>query len=352
MSVGIYGGSGITFLHTALPSRPLNLLYFDGESATLTASGSLDSQTALLRQHVESNPTSESIYDESARGRELCALAQELQIDGYMLMNAGFEVLACNVESSGIREIHVSNITVPGNYVRQRDPNLPHDPTRPPPLGFGNDFAQEYSWDWVRSATWHYGGFGNGRGTHKEDRVDIDLCGMVTYYDPLLTGLSGKHTGGVRGKDRYENGWGLRRGHRILDISIEDSVKIKRWVQHSLYSHQSLSTFGKVIALFKIHPKCSNTNWQSITEVITDSHHTHASEIAHTFTRFPSGEIDKNTTITRIHELSHAILVPFFEYPREGALTISGVKHQTISRCASIFTSHLDADTLNDLRVF
>ncbi len=59
MSLGIYGGSGVTFLHTSLPTRKLNLLYFDGESATLTASGSLDSQTALLREHIELNPSDE-----------------------------------------------------------------------------------------------------------------------------------------------------------------------------------------------------------------------------------------------------------------------------------------------------
>jgi hypothetical protein len=71
MSLGIYGGSEVSLLHTAIPSRPLNLLYFDGESTTLTATGCLDSQTALLRHHIELNPSDEFTYNETARGQEL-----------------------------------------------------------------------------------------------------------------------------------------------------------------------------------------------------------------------------------------------------------------------------------------
>ena len=59
----------------------------------------------------------------------------------------------------------------------------------------------EYGWDWARSIAWHYGDFGNRGGTRREDRVVMDLCGMVTFYDPLLHSLSGKYVGGIRGKD-------------------------------------------------------------------------------------------------------------------------------------------------------
>jgi len=104
------------------------LLYFDGESATLTATGSLDSQTALLRHHIELDPSDEFTYNETARGQELCALAKELLIDGYMRMNASFEISACDISLSGIQEVHVSNVTVPGNYIREQDPSLHNDP--------------------------------------------------------------------------------------------------------------------------------------------------------------------------------------------------------------------------------
>jgi hypothetical protein len=348
MSLGIYGGSGITFLHTAVTSRPLTLLYFDGESATLTATGSLDSQTALLRGHIELNPTDEFTYNETARGQELCALAQELGIDGYMRMNAGFEVLACDITSSAIQEVQVSNVTVPGNYIRENDPSLPQDPNRQPPLGFGNTFVTEYAWDWIRGAAWHYGGFGNSGGTHPENRVNMDLCGMITYYDPLLHSLSGKHTGGIQGKEQYENGWGLRRGHRLLDISREDAATVKTWVQQVLRRHRAPSFFGRLKDFFQPPLKCSDSNWQVITEVITDSHRSRAVEIAEIFRQFQASQISKNTTMIRIHELSHAILAPHFQYPRGDILPLSEVKEQTISRCSLLFTGYLTPDSLND----
>ncbi|KAL5322667.1 hypothetical protein ACEPPN_010642 [Leptodophora sp. 'Broadleaf-Isolate-01'] len=348
MSMGIYGSAGVTFLHTAIPSRPLSLLYFDGESATLTASGSLDSQTAVLRRHIELYPTDDFTFDEHARGQELCALAKDLKIDGFMRMNAGFEVIICDALSSGIREVHVSNVTVPGNYIWENDPNIPRDPTRQPPLGFGNTFSEEYAWDWVRSGAWHYGSFGSSGGTLREDRVSLDLCGMVTFYDPLLQSLSGKHIGGIRGKDKYENGWGLRRGHRLLDISTTDANTVRAWVKQVLHRHGKTSLFEKFKRLFWSPLKCSDTNWQLITEVITNSHRSRAVEIGEIFRQVQAGQLSVSKAMVQIHQLSHNVLSPFFQYPQSGVLTLIETKQTIISRCSSLFTSHGTTDSLND----
>jgi hypothetical protein len=347
MSLGIFAGSGITFLHTAVTSKSLNLLYFDGESATLTATGSLDSQTVLLRRQIELDPSDEFTYNETARGEELCTLAQELRLDGFMRMNAGFEILACDITASGIYEAFVSNVTEPGNYVRENDPNLPSDPNRPPPLGHGNDFVLEYGWDWIRSAAWHYGGFGNPGGTRRENRVELDLCGMITFYDPALQSLSGKHVGGIRGKEHYENGWGLRRGHRLLDISKEDAGSVLSWIKQVLRRHRTPSLVEKLKDLFHPPTKCSGSNWQAVTEVIMDSHRIRAIEIADVFRHFQTGQLKKNTMMVRLHELSHGVLTPYFQYPRGATLSLSKVKQQTVSRCSSLFTSHLTPNHIN-----
>lgn len=346
MSLGIYGGSEVSFLHTAIPSRPLNLLYFDGESATLTATGSLDSQTALLRHHIELNPSDEFTYNETARGQELCALAREFGIDGYMRMNAGFEVLVCDIDASKVQDVIVANVTVPGNYVRENNPTLPLDPNRQPPLGFGNTFVTEYAWDWVRSGAWHYGGYGNSGGTRRENRVEMDLCGMITFYDPLLHSVSGSHTGGIRGKELYENGWGLRRGHRLLGISSEDAKTVKKWIQLVLRRHRAPSLLGRLKNFWQPPLPCSGSNWQVITEVITDSHRSRAIEIAHVLRQYQREEVSKKMTMTRIHELSHAILAPYFQYPRDN-MPLSEVKQQTISHCSSLFTSYIKPDSIN-----
>jgi hypothetical protein len=188
----------------------------------------LDSQAVLLRHHIELNPSHKFTYNETARGEKLCALAHELGIDGFMRMGAGFEILACDISSSGIYETFVSNVTEPGSYVNENDPSLPLDPNRPPPLGYSNDFVLEYGWDCIRSAVWHHGGFGNSGGAKGENRVELDICGMITFYDLTLQSLYGKHVGGTRGKEHYENGWGLRRCHRLLDISKSMQILLFR----------------------------------------------------------------------------------------------------------------------------
>ena len=42
-----------------------------------------------------------------------------------MRMNAGFEILACDISSSGIYEAFVRNVTEPRNYVNESGPSLP-----------------------------------------------------------------------------------------------------------------------------------------------------------------------------------------------------------------------------------
>jgi hypothetical protein len=66
--------------------------------------------------------------------------------DGFMRMNAGFEALICDFSRSGMEEVILSNVTVPGMEARENDPHLPWDPTRLPPVGFGNIFMAQYGW--------------------------------------------------------------------------------------------------------------------------------------------------------------------------------------------------------------
>src|SRR6266498_1419098 len=269
MSLGIHGSTGTPLLHTFITKSPLTLLYFDGQSASLTSTGSLDSQTALLQGEVFENSSDEFVYNERARAIELCAWAKKLKVDGIMRMNAGFEALICDYSQAGMEEMVVSNVTVPGMEARESNPESPPDPTRQPPLGIGNIFAEQYGWEWIRSGTWHYGGSAYTRGGRQEYRVSLDLCGFVTFYDPRLTSLKGKHHGGIRGTDMYENGWGLRRGHRLLDISRSDVDSVGSWIKTSLRRHRFRSHHS-------VSPKCSGINWQAITETIGDQHRTRA----------------------------------------------------------------------------
>ncbi|MCJ1238768.1 hypothetical protein MMC14_006759 [Varicellaria rhodocarpa] len=199
----------------------------NGQSASLTTTGTLDSQTALLRGQIESNHSDDFIFNERVCGTELCAWAKEIGVDGIMRMNAGFETLICDFSASSLTEALNVNITVPGKGSAVENAQLPQDPNRRPPQGIGNYYAEQTSWEWIRSGTWHYGGYANGGQSHREQRVRLDKCGMVTFYDPRLKSPNEGHHGGIRGNDTYQNGWGLRRGHRLLGITMQDSRKVK-----------------------------------------------------------------------------------------------------------------------------
>ncbi|KAK4156178.1 hypothetical protein C8A00DRAFT_12870 [Chaetomidium leptoderma] len=323
MSVGIYGGAGQSSLHVYGTTRPLNVIYFDGQSATLTPAGTLDSQMVVLQGNVPLYPSYNLVYDDHQRALDFCRLAADLGIDGMVRMNAGFEVLVCDFDASQVRELFITNNSVPNPEAENK--SLPHDPNRQPPRGYGNVFAEQGSFEWLRSATWHYGGYG-GNGGLAEPRIKLDLCRMVSFYDPALPSLAGAHHGGVVGNQTYENGWGLRRGHRLLEIDEDDVELVRTWL--------------KDMASPSSGARCSGVDWHAIFTAIQDQHGTRAREIAAVFEWDRGTEEEQNAIITRVHELSHAVLSVYVEYSSKTP------KEVAIARCSSVYTMLVDPSTL------
>jgi hypothetical protein len=335
MSIGIYGSTGTAKLHTMRTTKELRVIYLDGHSATLTTTGTLDSQIAMLRNHVPADPSEELIYDDHQRAVELCQLASQLNIDGIVRMNAGFEILVCDYHKSGVRELFVTNITVPGNEDREEDPALPRDPHRQPPLGYGNDFAEQNGWEWVRSSTWHYGN--EAVGGISESRVHLDVCGIASWYDPSLRSLNGSHHAGIRSNDTYENGWGLRRGHRLLEVTENDIATFRGWL--------SAATSGETTS------KCSHTDWQALTETIVNKYRSRAREILFNLEQNSSDAKSVHRIINNVYTLTHAILYPYLEYPIVGGVAKSEAKAKTLASCSAAYTGHIELDSLSRFEV-
>ncbi|KAH7345416.1 hypothetical protein B0J17DRAFT_639803 [Rhizoctonia solani] len=192
MSYGIYGGRQNTsvFLRTYRTTSPLDrLLYFDGLSAALTFSGTLDSQDLL----TYSSPA--GTYGDYARAKRLCAWAQDRDIKGFVRTNAGFEVLLCDLTEWGMELVRNVNVTRWADEMddhsdrrgsdwdgeRGRRPGPPHPPPSPfpddppspphdnphghppgPPRG-SKLFAQYAPWEWLRAASHTYDGVGEAR---------------------------------------------------------------------------------------------------------------------------------------------------------------------------------------------
>nr|XP_036584434.1 uncharacterized protein CTRU02_05509 [Colletotrichum truncatum]KAF6793952.1 hypothetical protein CTRU02_05509 [Colletotrichum truncatum] len=329
MSVGIYGAFGESRLHVYGTTRTLNIIYFDGQSATLSPVGTLDSQMALLQGNVPKSPSYGLTYDDDQRALELCELVAELGIDGVVRMNAGFEVLVCDYEAAKVEEIFVTNITVPGNKENENDDSLPQDPNRQPPRGFGNIFSEQGSYEWLRSATWHYGTYGGGGPS--ERRVKLDVCRLISFYDPDLSSLAHSHHSGIVGNQTYQNGWGLRRGHRLTEIDTHDVELARSWLREITLPNPR-------------NTECSGVDWNSLFTVVRAEHGTRAKEIGASFLWDHSSERVAVEIVTKVHELTHAILAPYLEYQVSDQTTTT--KEQTISRCTSVYTKLIKPKSL------
>ncbi|KAK4207140.1 hypothetical protein QBC37DRAFT_456484 [Rhypophila decipiens] len=318
-------------------TRPLNIIYFDGQAATLTALGTLDSQISILQGLVPLYPEYDLVYDEDQRALDLCDLVKELGIDGVVRMDARFELLVCDYAASQLQAIFITNITVPGN-MQENPKGLPHDPNRQPPKGFGNVFSEQGSYEWLRSASWHYGR--EGGGGPAESRVQLDVCRMVSFYDPQLDSLADSHHGNLVGNYSFVNGWGLRKGHRLLDIHPADVARVRSWLQ-AIVSPKSKEA------------SCSGVNWQAIFNAVHSQHGTRAREIGAAFASWKSDtEAETRAIITKVHEITHAILAPYLEYVVVSDADSNNTHHltpkeQTIFRCSAVYTAAVKPKTLN-----
>lgn len=90
---------GGSTLLTYRATRPLRVIYFDGQSASLGPAGYMDSQTAIIKGDVPIEfPTEDFLMGEYQRGEELCQLGIQFGFEGVVRMNTGFELIWCNFQ--------------------------------------------------------------------------------------------------------------------------------------------------------------------------------------------------------------------------------------------------------------
>lgn len=147
------------YLHTYRTSRPLKkLLYLDGMSAGKTSMGTLDTQDLIL-----DNPSqSQAPNGDYQRAQTLCALGAKTGIEGFLRMEAGFELILCNF-TDGLE--FVSAYQRPGS----KDDSE-------------SGFSEMGSFEYVRGVAARYHGINGGR-------VVLDYSSMVSafFYDLNLT---------------------------------------------------------------------------------------------------------------------------------------------------------------------
>ncbi|PCH38451.1 hypothetical protein WOLCODRAFT_136288 [Wolfiporia cocos MD-104 SS10] len=234
MSYGIMAGrGGNTYLLTYRNIQPARIVYFDGMSAALSETGWLDSQEVLIAGKGRMNSSEDyPSFNEYRRALSLCKWGEDFGVEGFVRMNAGFELLWCDFSSPALQLVSHLNITAPGTPPGSGDmpsgpPGSPRDPvptggdrrpTRPSGGGRGRSsgpFSITGFTEWLRAAS--------QRGSVPQAHVLLDHASLVTFYHPRLHSLVPARVGQTM------------RQHRIWpNISIEDAQSVKTELEEVL----------------------------------------------------------------------------------------------------------------------
>lgn len=157
------------YFHTYRAVRPLNLLYIDGQGAAKCPLGTMDSQDLVLLgwNHTADTPMGH-ILAEFPRARAFCALAADwaltegVKIDGFIRMEAGFEIIYCDFSPTGGLDL----ISVQASPF-SNESHLDHS------SGFSLQSPRKF--EWLRAAAARFQG-------HPTGRLDVDWSSMVSAF--------------------------------------------------------------------------------------------------------------------------------------------------------------------------
>jgi hypothetical protein len=394
MSFGIMGSSRNSHMLTYQTTRSVFVLYFDGESATLFGTGQMDTQMLHIYGNTTGRPSRGGfggLWEEYARAIGLCDWLDNnglggpgWGIEGVVRMNAGFELIWCNFTSPSLRLISHLNVSAPllstppgessisrrnldkASGIRATDtyyplPSSPTrsdkavDPTNPAkPPNWRNDqerepFLVSQVWGWFTSATDHYGSSGLGQHVG-ENRVKIDSCGIMSYYNPIFqsAGLARSAveqkalnlTSDGSWKGEGQNGtrkmallqlMRRRRTHNLAAINPADALTMRKATERVF---RDLSTGNRT--------QCSGINWATTTNEIVQEYASGLisfRDMLHSFPQLsPTNYTAARIWMAMVRELTHSFLLPFLEYPSGGHTEKvwaddAELSRQTFARC-------------------
>ncbi|KAG8213368.1 hypothetical protein J3R82DRAFT_11859 [Butyriboletus roseoflavus] len=196
---------------TFAATRPLKVIYFDGNSAAKLPYGTLDTQDLIAWSKISDGSQS----GERKRIQDLCKWGRNFGVDGFVRMEMDFEIMLCDF-TSGVRVAFA-------NLVSRRAIS----PMKPAFVSF----------EVLNAGSWHNRFPG-------ETRVQLDLAGLVSFYD---TQLAPSLTAIRAGQERWD--------HRVGNISKEDLSAIKSRLEAVLIRPRGLS---------------SGIDWTTLVQVIVD----------------------------------------------------------------------------------
>ena len=238
------------FLHSYSARKDLRLLYLDGSAAATTNQGTLDVSDLLLLNYTQMKHLSDQ-----DRGRGLCQIAAkdwDGRIDGFVRMEAGFEIIVCSFAKSLhlVEALRVEDIDDGGTITGRTD-----------------------VFHWLRAAAARYNGIGGS-----PPRVQLNYNTFLTAYAYSL--------------DVFQNGsTALPRLTAAPQNTLED---MRRDLTSMLIQSDS---FDKIT-----HSSC---NWQAVADMIVQKY---ANPLQYLVT---SSEFSRSKT--RLAQELNYMLRPFFD---------------------------------------
>ncbi|KIM28436.1 hypothetical protein M408DRAFT_329495 [Serendipita vermifera MAFF 305830] len=328
---------------TFMVEEPLNVVYFDGSSASNSYLGHQDSQDVLLWGRIRPD----KIMAEWERIRELCKWGRQYNLDGIVRMEPGFEVMLCdfNKKIKLISSIHIMAPTpkfpnirdIRPDILRQRQkirmsepsdglkddpqwPSLLRPPQPLPPNWVGplRDY-QSMSIESIHAAWWN--NFYPG-----EVRARIDYTRLVSFYDPVYTSLLAAREGIPRNR------------HRLFNISTDD---LQLAISH-LHSD-----------FIRKDDRTSGIDWSALTRAVTDRY---ADRLYSMKTALAVSNVQKSNATVVATTIRRQVMVMLTPYLLYGALPDSSSSMQDTQNtswvepmvfyCQTSLTSGIVAESL------
>ncbi|KAI0033516.1 hypothetical protein K488DRAFT_47566 [Vararia minispora EC-137] len=273
-----------------MTSRALKIVYIDGAGAAKIDDGSMDSQDIIAWRGVHPEYT----WKERERIRELCKWASGVHIDGFVRQEFHFELMQCDF-SDGLDLITSLDVV----------------PSAGGPRGWKGSLPTASFEQATVAGKWHDRLPG-------ETRVQVDLSGFVSFYDPALTSLVEAR----RGQRRAQ--------HRLLNISTAD-IDTKMAELENVLTRATPE-----------HP--SGVDWKSVTHVIVDRYADRLKRLERTL-----GSATSRAVAVSARNQLLIMLEPYLS--RDSVPSDDGSKDwlgPVVYRCAASATSYIPVDLLTE----
>ncbi|KAF7359359.1 hypothetical protein MSAN_01278400 [Mycena sanguinolenta] len=187
------------------------VLYFDGMSAAW-GPGWLDSQHMFIYGMSKNESKDINWWDDYGRANRLCEWGKTRDVEGFVRMNAGFEIIWCDFHSPSLQLVSHLNITPPGTP--DKPSSWPSFPGRRLSVLLGVDLVVVIRRGEVLAGEEVGPGELQFRISLSLPHLTLFYCDMVTFYHPRLTSLV---------RDRI----GLpMESHRLVNISSQDAQRV------------------------------------------------------------------------------------------------------------------------------